>query len=90
MNESQRRLLTTFSFTCIGFAVGLVFGAGMQDAPAPETAVVEADPMKNECRCGDTRTCPFGPGIVGQQKCWTSSLMGNGWTRCEPAPKESE
>lgn len=38
---------------------------------------------RNLCSCGDTRTCPFGPGIVGEQDCRTG-LDSNEWGRCEP------
>ncbi len=38
---------------------------------------------KSECYCGTTQTCPFGPGIVGEQSCRTS-LDKNEWSRCEP------
>jgi len=37
----------------------------------------------NECSCGWTQSCPFGPGIVGEQRC-QSSLDKNEWGRCEP------
>lgn len=39
---------------------------------------------ENECSCGDVRTCPFGPGIVGQQQCRTDAMWNNVWSRCEP------
>jgi len=38
---------------------------------------------KNECDCGQTQTCAFGTGIVGEQKC-RSGIYGNRWSRCEP------
>ncbi len=41
----------------------------------------------NECGCGWRRTCPFGPGVVGEQQCETDPLMVNRWSRCEPVSK---
>ncbi len=38
----------------------------------------------NECVCGDTQTCSFGPGVVGEQQCRTDAVMSNRWSRCEP------
>jgi hypothetical protein len=32
-----------------------------------------------ECYCGQTQTCAFGPGIVGFQRCFNLK-----WSRCEP------
>lgn len=62
----------------IGFAAGFVL--------SPNEATT--DTKENDCACGEVRTCAFGPGIVGQQKCWTSVVMGNEWARCEPKPKK--
>jgi hypothetical protein len=42
---------------------------------------------QNECSCEMTQTCPFGPGIVGEQKCLTSTNYANRWSRCEPKQK---
>lgn len=39
--------------------------------------------LRDECGCGATRTCAFGPGIVGEQHCWTA-YEKNEWSRCEP------
>lgn len=86
--------LVAMSAALMGFVLGLYLGYGMGTAePEPTTPIVstvETEPEKSECRCGSTRTCPFGPGIVGQQTCWTSPFMVNEWTRCEPVPEGSE
>lgn len=86
----------TMPAALIGFVTGLYLGQGIEakeehlPSPLLATPAKADDGYKNECSCGEVRTCPFGPGIVGQQKCWTSVVMGNEWTRCEPAPKGSE
>lgn len=41
---------------------------------------------KSECSCGNVRTCAFGVGIVGEQKCEPDRWDGNRWGRCEPRP----
>jgi hypothetical protein len=41
---------------------------------------------KSQCRCGQTRTCAFGFGIVGEQSCVEDQWDGNRWARCEPKP----
>lgn len=43
----------------------------------------EREENRDECACGQTRTCAFGPGIVGEQKC-DDNTWKNTWTRCEP------
>lgn len=37
----------------------------------------------NECYCGTSQSCVFGPGILGTQGCVTR-LNRNTWSRCEP------
>ncbi len=44
---------------------------------------VKAEMPKRDCWCGATRTCAFGPGIVGEQHCQTLG-SDNEWSRCEP------
>lgn len=47
--------------------------------------VQQREELRDECACGHTCTCAFGPGIVGEQKC--DYWMGkNEWSRCEPVP----
>lgn len=46
--------------------------------------LLERAEMKDECGCGQTQTCAFGPGIVGEQSCRSSVYEKNEWTRCEP------
>jgi hypothetical protein len=36
---------------------------------------------ENSCGCGETRSCPFGGGVVGIQKC---DNFHHRWLRCEP------
>jgi len=75
--------------TIMGFFVGVVFGVHLvRDEP---TLVSEPslNERESECHCGHTRTCAFGPGIVGQQTCRTGPFMINEWTRCEPAPADN-
>lgn len=68
----------------MGFVLGLYLGQGIE---AKEEHLPRAAGCENDCACGEVRTCPFGPGIVGRQKCRTSVVMGNEWTRCEPLEK---
>jgi len=37
--------------------------------------------LDQSCFCGATRTCAFGTGIVGIQRC---GAFDHRWTRCEP------
>lgn len=44
---------------------------------------VQKERGANECYCGATQSCVFGPGIPGTQSCETR-LIKNKWSRCEP------
>jgi len=84
------------------FALGAIFGvehAPPSDEPHPSPPTVaefqterqeRCEECGGECMCGDTQTCPFGPGIVGQQKCQSSFFRPNKWGRCEPVPVVDE
>jgi len=85
MKIDARFVLVAMPFTLIGFVAGLYSGSDKIGTKA--SSAVEIDPEENDCSCGAVRTCAFGPGIVGRQKCWTSVVMGNEWTRCEPVPE---
>lgn len=71
----------------IGYAVGRQADGQVQEkfVEVPSAQAKEKKfAAENECGCGDVRTCPFGPGIVGQQQCRTDALFNNVWSRCEP------
>ena len=73
------------------FLAGHAFSSFRSQGACFEACKKQFDEYKkesqNECICGGEQTCPFGPGIVGVQKCNTGSFMKNQWGRCEPDPK---
>lgn len=91
------RLLAAFFLGL--FAVdGIRYVAGIQSPKAlfeqalqgeREERAAERREYRNDCICGDTQSCPFGLGIVGEQRCQTDSFMVNRWSRCEPAGEKS-
>ena len=72
----------------LGAALTSVILWASYDAGRMEGASAKDDEWRKreQCMCGETRSCPFGPGIVGKQRC--TSLFGGGteWSRCEPDP----
>ena len=63
----------------------VLIGLGLWRATTVEPKTRHGSVESNECLCGTARTCAFGPGIVGRQRCVTNVSMVNEWTRCEPA-----
>lgn len=63
-----------------GYLVGVAVG---YDVAVEENKKYHDKYEKTDCACGATQTCPFGEGIVGQQRCKTTEY-GNTWSRCEP------
>lgn len=62
---------------CI-FDVGRMRGESRQQAEAFKEHMEQ---LQNRCGCGETRSCAFGAGIVGIQRC---SSFDHTWMRCEP------
>lgn len=79
ITRAQKAALAGVFLVVAGFLLYLTHGFGRFRGRAE--AFQE---RRNECYCGTTRTCVFGPGIVGTQVCLTG-LDRNEWSRCEPA-----
>lgn len=80
MRDVLFKLLVYVAFMGFGFVFGHTFGSASGHSSGFSAG---AKRFENSCSCGAVRTCPFGPGVVGQQVCQTTSLK-NKWSRCEP------
>lgn len=80
--------LVLFGMFFFGGWLGFMAGRseGYTDGIQAQKAI---EPPPGECVCGWRRTCAFGLGIVGEQKCETALGMTNRWSRCEPAPRRT-
>jgi hypothetical protein len=65
----------------VSYVTGNAQGESKQRALCAE----RADQARElRCFCGDIRSCAFGGGVVGIQKC---DNVSNQWLRCEPNPQ---
>lgn len=74
---SKYAILAVVMSAIVGFFGGISYGYNEGWSKAREE-------YKNECLCGSTQSCAFGPGIVGEQTCRTTGSFTNKWNRCEP------
>ena len=73
----------------VGHEVG--YTAGYHDGTTEAVDAFKNGP--SQCFCGATRSCAFGPGIVGRMPCettWHDDKDQNTWSRCEPDPRYRE